>query len=421
MFEQELLEQKAAYESKLKDEGHENQNNKLSGAKLPKLPITKFNGKYEAWLPFWGKFSSEIDSASLPTLARFLYLKDLLEPSVREGIDGLPFTEKGYLAAKETLKAEYGQYSEIVNAYIKNIGLVAVRSQLAKPQTRIPRLELLAAHMAVNLVKNVKEAITGFPVNEITCWSDSTVILYWLQGTETYKQFVANRVKKIQSHEDVVWRYVPSGENPANMGSCGDQSNKRELWVNGPKWLQDPDTWPSNIVAEPSIKSRAETKPAKELVNVAVVQQNERDEVLVKFGLQQAVRVCSWIYRFENNALRSCGADRVEGPLTTKETNGQRTLFIKQAQRNDGCDEDRTALNLKPNEMGVLVCHGQVQGELPIYMPDSATLAQKIIEEAHMLTLHGGIGLTMTQVWKRYWIPRLRRLNRKMRKKIPRL
>ena len=298
-----------------------------------------------------------------------------------------------------------------------NQGLVAARSRLAKPQTTIPRLELLAAHMAVNLVKNVKEAITGFPVNEITCWSDSTVVLYWLQGTETYKQFVASRVTKIHSHEDVGWRYVPSGENPADMGSRGDQSNKRELWLNGPKWLQDPDTWPSNIVAQPSIESRAETKPAKEIVNVAVVQRNERDEVLAKFGLQKAVRVCSWIYRFENNALRSPGADRVEGPLTTTETNRQRTLFIKQAQRNDGCEEDRTALNLKPNEMGVLVCHGRVQGELPIYVPDSAMLAQKIVEEAHMLTLHGGIGLTMTQVRKRYWIPRLRRLVRKIRRK----
>ena len=271
--------------------------------------------------------------------------------------------------------------------------------------------------MAVNLVKNVKEVITGFPVNEITCWSDSTVVLYWLQGTETYKQFVASRVTKIQSHEDVGWRYVPSGENPADMGSRGDQSNKRELWLNGPKWLQDPDTWPSNVVAQPSIESRAETKPAKEIVNVAVVQRNERDEVLAKFGLQKAVRVCSWIYRSENNALRSLGADRVEGPLTTTETYRQRTPFIKQAQRNDGCDEDRTALNLKPNEMGVLVCHGRVQGELPIYVPDSAMLAQKIVEEAHMLTLHGGIGLTMTQVRKRYWIPRLRRLVRKMRRK----
>ena len=44
-----------------------------------------------------------------------------MEPSICEGIDGLPFTEEGYLAAKETLKAEYGQDSEILNAYIKNI------------------------------------------------------------------------------------------------------------------------------------------------------------------------------------------------------------------------------------------------------------------------------------------------------------
>ena len=93
-------------------------------------------------------------------------------------------------------------------------------------------------------------------------------------------------------------RYVPSDENPADMGSRGDQSNKRELWLNGPKWQQDPDTWPLNIVAQPSIESRAETKPAKEFVNVAVVQRNERDEVLAKFGLQKAVRVGSWIYQF---------------------------------------------------------------------------------------------------------------------------
>ena len=101
------------------------------------------------------------------------------------------------------------------------------------------------------------------------------------------------------------------------MGSHGDQCNKREPQLNGP------NTWPLNILAQPSIESRAETKPAKEIVNVVVVQQNERDEILAKFGLQKAVQVCSWIYRFENNTLRSLGADRVEGPLTTTETNRQ--------------------------------------------------------------------------------------------------
>ena len=36
-------------------------------------------------------------------------------------IDGLPFTAEGYENAKAILKAEYGQPTEIVNAYIKNI------------------------------------------------------------------------------------------------------------------------------------------------------------------------------------------------------------------------------------------------------------------------------------------------------------
>lgn len=125
--------------------------------------------------------------------------------------------------------------------------------------------------------------------------------------------------------------------------------------MNGPNWLQDPETWASNIVAQPSVESRAETKPMKEFVNVAVVQESERDEILTKSSLQKAVRVCSSNYRFVNNALRCHGADRVEGPLTTRKTNQHRTLFIKRAHESDGCDGDRTALNLKPN---VLVCYG---------------------------------------------------------------
>ena len=36
---------------------------------------------------------------------------------------------------------------------------------------------------------------------------------------------------------------------------------------------------------------------------------------------------------------------------------------------------------------------------------------------AHIRTLHGGVGLTMTKLRETYWIPRLRRLTRKVIKK----
>ncbi|KAK3745904.1 hypothetical protein QZH41_000285 [Actinostola sp. cb2023] len=84
-----------------------------------------------------------------------------------------------------------------------NQGLVAARSRLSKQGLTIPRLELVAGHMAVNLVTNVSTAIQGFPVSTVHCWLDSTVALHWIQGQGEYKQFVENRVRKIKSHQGV--------------------------------------------------------------------------------------------------------------------------------------------------------------------------------------------------------------------------
>ena len=109
-------------------------------------------------------------------------------------------------------------------------------------------------------------------------------------------------------------------------------------------------------------------------------------------------------------------AERIAGPLTTTETNRQRLFWTKQAQQNCDLQADRVALNLQPNEDGVLVCRGRIQGEHPIYLPDAHIFSQRVVEESHLLTLHGGVGMTMTKVRSKYWIPRLRRLVRKVRK-----
>ena len=122
-FERQLLEQREEFE---KAREHEKAAALQSGAakssvaaKLPKLSITKFSGKVEDWLPFWGKFKSEIDSSNLATLTKFGYLKELLEWHLRNDIEG--FTDDGHDNAKAILEAEYGQPADIVNAYVKNI------------------------------------------------------------------------------------------------------------------------------------------------------------------------------------------------------------------------------------------------------------------------------------------------------------
>ena len=74
--------------------------------------------------------------------------------------------------------------------------------------------------MAANLVANVQAAISTYP-RTTHCWLDSTVALYWIKGRGEYHQFAANRVHKIQQHEQVTWHHVPNNENPAELGSRG--------------------------------------------------------------------------------------------------------------------------------------------------------------------------------------------------------
>ena len=73
------------------------------------------------------------------------------------------------------------------------------------------------------------------------------------------------------------------------------------------------------------------------------------------------------------------------------------------------------ALNLQPNQEGLLECIGRVQGEYPIYLPYNSMPSLSLTEEARWQRLHGGVGLTMAKVRSRYCFPRLRQLVRKVR------
>ena len=111
-----------------------------------------------------------------------------------------------------------------------NQGLVTAKSRLSKKGLTIPRLELVSGHMATNLVCNVKEALEGFPVRKVYGWLDSTVALHWIRGNGEYKEFVGNRVKKIQEKQ-ITWRQVPTEENPADARSRGGEVSKlTTLW-----------------------------------------------------------------------------------------------------------------------------------------------------------------------------------------------
>ena len=306
----------------------------------------------------------------------------------RESVDEIELHAFGDASKKGGAAAVYAITKQASGV---NVGLVTAKARLAKQDLTIPRLELVSAHMATNLVSNVKKTINDIPVISVFGWLDSTVALQWLRGVGEYKQFVANRVRKIHEHPEIIWRHVPTHDNPADLGSRGGRVSGNQRWCNGPDWLVDPEQWPPDIVTAPTPESECEAKAVKEVFSAAVDSKDKFDELLEKFPLMKAIRVIAWIRRFVFNC-RAEKENRHKGPLITEEINDQHTFWIQRAQsyQNDQISEHKLRLNVETNdEDGVMYCKGRIQGEHPIYFPDVHPYTKRIVHEAHERTLQG--------------------------------
>ena len=77
-------------------------------------------------------------------------------------------------------------------------------------------------------------------------------------------------------------------------------------------------------------------------------------------------------------------------------------------------NEIKEALNLKKNKQGLYECCWRIIGDYPIFVPRKTLLTEKMAEKAHYQTLHGEVNLTMTEIRRRYWIPQLRQLTKRI-------
>lgn len=133
------------------------------------------------------------------------------------------------------------------------VSFLAVRSCVApKMQQSIQRLELCAALTGAQLSKVIATELT-LPIRSLTLWSDSLTVLTWLTSDVCrYKVSVGTRVAEIQELTgSATWRYVPSGDNPADditqglaLQDLGDGSR----WTHAPAFMkQQPKQWPQPL------------------------------------------------------------------------------------------------------------------------------------------------------------------------------
>ena len=101
---------------------------------------------------------------------------------------------------------------------------------------RVPKLELEAAIIGLQLLKTVQKETT-LKIHDTHFWTDSRVVLDWIVSKKKQKLFVSNRIREIhESSKSNQWHYVPTNQNPADHGTRGLEAE--ELCS---KWLQAPD------------------------------------------------------------------------------------------------------------------------------------------------------------------------------------
>ena len=82
----------------------------------------------------------------------------------------------------------------------------------------------------------------------------------------------------------------------------------------------------------------------------------------------------------------------------------------RMVENTEDLNENQQRLNPVMSSEEIYRCHGRMQGEKPIYLPSRAKFTEELVKDAHIQSLHGGVGLTMARARDKYWVARLRQL-----------
>ena len=276
--------------------------------------------------------------------------------------------------------------------------LLVSKSRIA-PKKSIPRLELVGTHTLCRLVNHVRKTLEEYPITEFHGWVDSTTVLYWLEGKGTWTQFVRNRTKVIKESNLTQWHYVPTGENPSDLGTRGVAPAKLgKLWFHGPDWLDNKQEWPQQPDITETPEAESEILPSKEkqmIVKEEKVVPDQLEMLLEKFLYWKMVRITAFVMRF----IAKCRGDETrEAMLTSEETESAELHWRRKAQQSE---ELKSKTDLKRDANGIWRCDGRVPGYNPIFLPRKHKLVQALIEHSHRRTLHGGVSMTMCDMRER--------------------
>lgn len=317
-------------------------------------------------------------------------------------------------------------YLKVIEGNTVHITIIASRTKVAPlKQLSIPKLELCAAALLAELINDLKDLLK-IPKNKIFAWTDSMVVMSWLQSQPSrWRTFVANRVADItRILDNDRWRFVQSTDNPADIATRGVKASDLasfDLWWSGPEWLK-----------HKNVDTHTYEIPQTELeLKASSFHTNVEDKPIWEYfsSISRMKRILAYCRRF-----RKQEGETREKYLTVNELDKVLELCIKYYQglvyqkdiedlQTDGNVKKRSSLiSLAPflDKNGIIRVGGRLENaeiaditKHPIVIPCNQHLTKLIVQEAHLRTLHGGIQAMMAYVRTRYWVIGLKSVVRK--------
>ncbi|XP_059049504.1 uncharacterized protein LOC131844595 [Achroia grisella] len=306
------------------------------------------------------------------------------------------------------------------------VRLIVAKSRVApiKRQMTLPRLELMGALMASRLYHEI--LVSGLfktcKEYKVYCWTDSAVVLAWIQRQDTWKIFVTNRIKEIctnTNRED--WKHLPGMYNPADLPSrgCDSKTLMESRWWIGPKWLYlEQSNWPKSIInytktEEEIISSEQNTKVA---VNVEVTTEIFSDRLLYFNQYHKIVRLVAKLLRLHPRIRKTYNVNSKY--ISYEEYLHAERILIKMIQKenySEKCNIEKKLSTIKEEGIVKVKTRLDYSGEdkdfiHPILLPRNNIIIQRMVEERHRKLNHAGTQTLLTDIRNSYWITGVRRL-----------
>ena len=299
----------------------------------------------------------------------------------------------------------------------------------------VPRIELMGAVGAVRLAENIQSSIS-LEFGRRFFFTDSSAVFGMIRGEcGAFQEFVGTRTGEIKSksNPDTEWFWLPTKENPADMGTRDDITpsslGPESTYLNGLPWMKtSEEKWPVNQkpgrVPEEEMISAAKTVMCvlseKPLLDVTRFNSFLKVKRIIGLVLKFIAKIQKR-YTYTTTPIESEYLEKSENYWFVFAQKDTRERF--ESGKLTSLLPRKTSVQVLTKEQDLIVTSGRLggalvvgydKGELPI-LDTTSIISKLIMKEAHDEE-HCGEDRTLWRSRNTAWIVRGKRIARNIRK-----